>query len=107
MEVDLKYFENILKNILSGLLCEAKVKFGSGEYIERTPFLILSNYDNLFPMDQEVWNSRILMKHVKSVPWLTEHNFVTAAIHPYAWKIWLEAMAFFWPNFIIPDITFN
>lgn len=81
LEVDLVYFENILKNIFSGLLCEAKVKFGTGEYIDRTPFIILSN---CFPMDQEIWNTSV--SKYQSVPWLTENGYVTAPIHPYAWK---------------------
>lgn len=36
-------------------------------------------------MDQEIWISRILLKHVTDVPWLEDE--VTAAIHPIAWKL--------------------
>lgn len=84
-ELDLNYFENMMKNVFAGLLAEAKKKFTGSEYIDRTPFMILSNYDNLFPMEQEVWKSRILLEHVQNVPWLKQE--VSGKIHPYAWKM--------------------
>lgn len=88
LDVDYKYFENILKNIFAGLMADAKQKGGRDEIIDRTPFLILSNYDDLFPMDQEIWNTRILLKHVKLVPWLKE--MATGLLYPYAWKMFFQ-----------------
>lgn len=67
---------------------DAKQKGKGDETIDRTPFLILSNYDNLFPMEQEIWNTRILLKHVKEVPWLKDA--ATGLLHPYAWKLFFQ-----------------
>lgn len=84
MDVNLEVWGETLKLLTSGIPVRAEEKFKRSALIMKTFFIILSNYDDIFPIDDPFWNYRIVLKHLKPYPWLQDE--VDGMIHPIAWK---------------------
>lgn len=85
--IDMAVYAEDMKNILAGQRMHINVKYLAAVMITVPPIIILSNKENLFYMNSEIWLSRIKCFRMKQfgVPDECRGANANVSIYPMAW----------------------